>query len=259
MKIAALYTCFNRRDKTLASIRSLYDSMDFYNNNNKESIDLVIYLTDDGCTDGTAESVKLTFPNKEIQIIKGDGNLYWAGGMRCAWKEAQVLHDTWDYYLLLNDDTILLETCLCEVLLTENNCRTIYGKDGIISGITCSSTDSNIITYGGDVFLNKLTGKTQRLGKSDKPQLVDMTNANIMLVPKGVVDKIGVFHESFMHSTADVDYSLWARNHGIPVLITANISGVCDNDHHDADVDYQRIIKMKFQERKTYYNHPLHS
>lgn len=51
-------------------------------------ISLSVYLTDDGCTDGTSQAVRDIFKGKDITIMQGDGNLYWAGGMRFAWKEA---------------------------------------------------------------------------------------------------------------------------------------------------------------------------
>lgn len=259
MKIAALYTCFNRKAKTLSSIKSLFESLDDYNNKATESIDIEVFLTDDGCSDGTAAAIRETFPNRVIHILQGNGNLYWAGGMRLAWNEALIRHKEWQYYLLLNDDTLILNRCIMEILSAEAYSKKTYNREGIISGITCSSSDPEIITYGGDVIVNRLTGKTIRLGKSKTPRLVDMTNANILLVPSAVVDEIGTFCKGYIHSTADVDYSMWARRHKIPVLITSEACGVCENDHHDADVDYQRIIKMTRAERKSYYNNPLHS
>lgn len=48
--------------------------------------------------------------------------------------------------------------------------------------------------------------------------MVDLTNANILLVPKVVVDKIGIFYEGYKHGRANNDYSLLARRKGIPVL-----------------------------------------
>lgn len=260
MKIAALYTCFNRREKTLTSIKSLYDSLVHYNNYNKEYIDLEIYLTDDGCTDGTAESVKSAYPDKDIHIIKGDGNLFWAGGMREAWKEAiKNNYNIYDYFLLVNDDTILQTNCFSELLSTELYCRKHHSQEGLISGITCSSLDATEITYGGDVIVNRLTGKSKRMGICATPQMVDIVNANILLVPNRVVEKIGIFYEGYIHSGADNDYSMMAREHDIPVLVTSNVCGVCDNDHHDADVDCKRIIGMTLSERKKYFYHPLHT
>ena len=116
MKIAALITCFNRKDKTLSCLTSLYHALDTYNEKSEDKIELSVYLTDDGCTDGTADAVRNNFADKKITILQGDGNLYWAGGMRFAWKEALKKHSEWDFYLLLNDDVDLVDILFNELL-----------------------------------------------------------------------------------------------------------------------------------------------
>ena len=259
MKIAVLYTCYNRKEKTLSSLRGLYDSARIYNLQSKgEKIEPVVYLTDDGCTDGTADAIRDVFHNKEINILQGTGNLYWAGGMRFAWKEALKRHVEWDYYLLLNDDTDLFPNCFIELMGTLEYCKAQYGKSGIISGITCAHDDVTKITYGGDVIPNKFNGRQIRLGRSSNPQMVDMTNANILMIPKSVVDQMGIFYEGYKHGCADNDYSMQARKKGIPVLITAVACGACDNDHGDPVESRKSIINMTQNERSAFYNNPLH-
>ena len=81
-KIAALYTCHNRKDKTLSSLGSLQKA---YQQSNQK-FKLEIYLTDDGSTDGTSVEVKRQFP--KVNLLYGDGNLFWAKGMRKSWKKA---------------------------------------------------------------------------------------------------------------------------------------------------------------------------
>ena len=80
IQVAILLTSYNRKEKTLACLRSVYS---------QESINTVnveIYLVDDNSTDGTGEAVKTEFPN--VNVFKGSGDLFWAGGMRYAWREA---------------------------------------------------------------------------------------------------------------------------------------------------------------------------
>lgn len=60
--------------------------------------------------------------------------------------------------------------------------------------------------------------------------MVDLTNANVLLVPKEVVDKIGIFYEGYKHGCADNDYSMLVRRTGIPVLITPGACGTCENE-----------------------------
>lgn len=259
MKIAVLLTCFNRKDKTLSCLSSLYQALNVYNDNNENKIELSLFLTDDGCTDGTGDAVRNNFSEKDITILQGTGNLFWAGGMRFAWKEALKRHNEWDFYLLLNDDTDLLENLFEELLNTHKYCLDNYKQDGVYSGITSSKTNHEKMTYGGDVWKNKFLGTSVRLKPNGKPQLCDITNANILLVSKEVVDKIGIFWDGYIHSHADNDYSAKARKNNIPVLITANFCGRCDNDHKNSKELAESIIKMSISERIKYFSSPLHS
>ena len=67
--IAVLMTVHNRRDKTLSCLDSLY-SEDL-----PASITMDVYMTDDGCTDGTSDAIHAAFP--AVRIIHGDGTLFW--------------------------------------------------------------------------------------------------------------------------------------------------------------------------------------
>lgn len=78
IKTAGLLTVYNRCAVTLKGLSSLYKAIE--NLGNGYTFD--VYMTDDGCTDGTNEAVHEKFPN--IHIIQGDGSLFWSGGMRKA-------------------------------------------------------------------------------------------------------------------------------------------------------------------------------
>lgn len=259
MKIAVLYTCFNRKEKTLSSLEGLYRSLMIYNRAEEEKIQAEVYLTDDGSTDGTADAIRTQFPDKHINIIQGTGSLFWAGGMRLAWKEAMKRHEEWDFYLLLNDDTDIFGFCLTELMKTHQYCIKHFNTPGIYSGITCGKTDMNKTTYGGRIIKNRFLGTWKRAMASSSPTLVDQTNANILLVPAEVVDKIGIFYEGYRHGNADFDYAMMARRNGIPVLLTASHCGACDNDHVLGSDLRTKILSMTHAERSAFFANPLHS
>ena len=59
IKIATIITCFNRKNKTTSCLAHLFEATNNYNIQHSQSpIELAIFLTDDGCTDGTADAVK---------------------------------------------------------------------------------------------------------------------------------------------------------------------------------------------------------
>ena len=196
---------------------------------------------------------------EDIHIVQGNGNLFWAGGMRAAWNEALRHEQTWDFFLLLNDDTTLHTNALAELMDTHRYCIDRYGCPGIYSGITCAAGHPETITYSGDVFESGAKGKWHRLGPAENPQMVDQCNANILLVPREVVNKIGIFHDGYIHGAADLDYCMQVRKAGLPALITAKVIGECEYDHFSEKEECERLIRMTLSERRKYVYHPTHS
>lgn len=262
IQIAAILTCFNRREKTILCLKSLFEALDNYNEGcpNRE-IDITVFLTDDGCTDGTTAAILSEFSNKlqKIHILKGTGGLFWAGGMRFAWSTALKYKNDWDFFLLLNDDVALLPNCIYELMCTHEFSLKHKGKAGLYSGITYSTTEPHVLTYSGCIWLNKTTGKMKMLGEADVPQLCDVTNANILLVDRSVYEKIGIFYDGFIHGGADHDYSFQANKSGFPVWVTASCCGFCDNDHDSLQEEKQKLLSMSFKERYKYFHSPVHS
>lgn len=260
MNIAVLLTCYNRKDKTCACLNNLFLALDFYNSKNlKYPISLDVFLVDDGCTDGTANAIMEQFQGKNIHIIQGTGSLFWAGGMRLAWSEAFTQHPKWNFYLLLNDDTDIFLDSLTLLLETHEYCMKHYNRCGIYSGATSAKFNRELCTYGGDVWINKLKGVSMRLLPSGVPQMCDMANANILLVPSSIVGEIGVFCDDYQHGCADYDYTIRARKRHIPVLLTSEYCGMCDNDHAKSQDEAGKICAMSFIERWRYFQHPVHS
>ena len=258
--IAALLTCYNRKDKTCACLNNLYLALDSYNSNKtKYSLSLEVFLVDDGCTDGTANAVMAQFSDKKIHIIQGTGSLFWAGGMRLAWHEAYKRHSEWNFYLLLNDDTDIFLNSLALLIQTHEYCMSHYNRCGIYTGATCAKLNHELCTYGGNVWVSKFKGVSKRLSPIGTPQMCDMANANILLIPSAVVNDIGFFCKDYQHGYADYDYTIRARMHNIPILLTSEYCGMCDNDHTDFKVVAERICAMSLGERSRYFKHPVHS
>lgn len=203
--IATLITVYNRREKTLKCLRNLIKQKlpnDFL---------LDIYLTNDGCTDGTPEAVRSEFP--QVHIIEGNGSLFWNRGMYAAWCEAEK--GNYDYYLWLNDDTFLFENSLNNLIDTA---QTDLGT--IIVGVTIDSKQSKI-TYGG-------WGQRGLIKDLSSTERCITFNGNIVLIPKSVFSVLGKNDPYFRHTLGDLDYGLRATEHGIPIKACPTISGICD-------------------------------
>lgn len=259
IKVAVILTCHNRKDKTVTCLEHLFLVFDDYIKKSHNLIGLDVFLTDDGCTDGTVETVKDKFFDKSLTVVPGNGQLFWAGGMREAWKEALKNGHGYDYFLLLNDDTIIFENCFDELFKTNDYSLKKCNRKGVYSGITCFNDDPNKISYGGSIWTNRLLAKLRMLEPCGNPQLCDVANANILLVPREVVDEIGILYDGYRHAVADYDYSITARKKNIPVFVTANVCGKCNDDHGTLEENGRKICAMTLKDRIRYFDNPLHS
>lgn len=263
-RIATILTVFNRREKTLACLRHLFAALEAYNQkcetaNGEECLALSVFLTDDGCTDGTAEAVRTEFADKDIHILQGTGSLFWAGGMRLAWQAAIDTGTSWDYYLLLNDDTHIYNNAFELLLEADDFGFQQKGKHGLSSGAICQPDDHSMITYGGFNFRSKTKGKRYLVKPTGTPQRIDLSHANILLVHHCVVDAIGIFYKGYIHGSADFDYAQMASRKGFPVSLTSEVCGECEYDHTSSEEETHELCRMTLAERKQYFNSPTRS
>jgi GT2 family glycosyltransferase len=220
MQLAILLTSHNRKEKTLLCLKSVQNQQDI------AGIHFCIYLVDDNSSDGTAEAVKSEYPG--VTVIKGSGNLFWAGGMRLAWREVINTNQNFDYYLLLNDDTLLLTDALKNLFAD----LTFLKKEKFILIGSTKDMVTGEFSYGGRLLKNNYNSNAEIVKPNGySPQLCHLGNANIMLVPGAVVNDIGILSDDYTHGIADYDYTLKARKAGIPSYICAYYCGYCADDH----------------------------
>lgn len=238
-KLAILLTSHNRKTKTLACLESLYKASLL------STFKISFFIVDDGSTDGTYEAIKSKFPN--VLLIKGSGNLFWAGGMRLAWETA-LSNDDFDYFLLLNDDVILFPDYFSNIQLiikTKNSEKSLY------SAATMDQTTKEI-TYGAIKILRKFPiPRYKKLFPNGHLQECDMTNANILLVSRKITEAIGILDSRYTHGIADYDYSLRARNAGFTACLLPNVQGFCSDDHGNNWAPSSNTLKQRIQYLKS--------
>lgn len=206
--LAILMTVHNRKDKTLACLSNIMPQLSI------EKWQIEIFITDDGCTDGTGDAIRNLYP--DISIIEGDGNLFWNQGMRKAWKVAAK--KDYDAYLWLNDDTNLKNDAIINIL---NSHKLL--PNAIIVGST-QNVSGDKITYGGYNRSNEL------LIPNGFMQKCWTFNGNIVFIPKTVFQRVGFLDKTYTHSIGDIDYGLTAREYGFESYITPTICGTCNSN-----------------------------
>lgn len=210
--VAVLMTCHNRRERTLQCLGSLPWS---------EFPELHVYLVDDGSNDGTADAVAL-YPN--VHLIKGTGDLYWAGGMALAMTTA--VSDDPDFYLWLNDD-VVLEPHALNVLLG------VAGSRAACCIVVGSTTDDGSnTTYGGYRRKGRRPRALERVPPTLAPVPVDSFNGNIVLIDRTAFQQVGLIDGGYRHGYADHDYAYRAVKAGVPILLAPGHLGICERNQH---------------------------
>ncbi len=66
--LAILVSCFNRKEKTLACLKTVFSQLD-------HQFKFTVYLMDNG-SDGTSEEVRELYP--DVQLSYGNSSIFWA-------------------------------------------------------------------------------------------------------------------------------------------------------------------------------------
>lgn len=219
-RIAVLVTCHNRCAKTLRCLEALFSS--------SIPVDLSLHaiVVDDGSTDGTSEAVRDRFPS--VEIIKGNGALYWNKGMHRAFARAIVAG--FDGYLWLNDDTILYPDAISRMTETWRALRDRGGHEAIVVGSTHSAADGRL-TYGG---LSRPSRWVPLKFELVEPGAIavqcETMNGNCVLISNQVAAIVGNLNPEFAHAMGDIDYGLRAGRAGIETWVVAGYAGTCERN-----------------------------
>lgn len=248
MRIAVLITVFNRIEKTLICLESLFKATLPMNC----EFSYKVFLTDDGSTDDTQLKIKEIYSRGEVEVLNGDGSLYWNGGMNNSWRKA-IQEGGFDGYLWLNNDSVLYTNTWIEIVAADEYSRKNYRQGGIYIGST-KDVNTKEFSYGGFLFTNKWTLKDKFLHPNGEFQNCHAGHGNITYVSNDVVEREGILCDKYLHGVGDHDYTYLAYKHGSPVLVMREYVGECVNDHSDSEINFQG---MSLKDRFAYSKSPL--
>ena len=235
MPVYILMTCHNRKEKTLECIRTLYD----------KRLNMRFVVVDDGSTDGTGQAIE-EFARSEglkIRILQGNGNLYWAGGMRKAMDYVLRQDIGKAYVVLVNDDVRFFPGAIEKMML-----RSKEKGDAAVAGAVQSTRGD--LSYGGVQYDRKRVSP-KFLGIADADSYpCDTANCNCLLLPYFIFNDCGSFDRHFVHSMADYDYGFKINRLGYRIWSTDFFVGICDdnpvkNTWRDASLNRLERIKLK--------------
>lgn len=215
LKVCAVLSAFNRREQTVAALRAFMGQVGDFQRS--------AVLMDDGSTDGTSEAVQAEIEN--VTVLTGDGSLFWNRGMAAAFEEAQS-QDA-DYYLWLNDDTVLSSHAV-ESLLKDADEAVNKAKGSIVVGST-KDPESGYWTYGGLRAIS--TWHPARVlpvfPSETQTTPCDCMNGNVVLISANAARTVGKMDGMFTHSMGDYDYGLRAKRAGVSLVVGCGYFGDC--------------------------------
>ena len=237
-KIAVLITCHNRKENTLSCLNALFENI-VLNTYNFE-----VFLVDDGSTDGTTEAIKKDFP--KVNIIQGNGHLFWNQGMRLAWNTA-VKQNDYDFYIWLNDDSILNESAINHLIVCYDEILSYEGVPAIVTGACMESKENPVFSYGG-------RSEERNIIPNGSLQYCKYINGNIVLVSKSIFKELGVLSDDYSHGMGDYDYGLRAQQNSFLCSTTKEYIAVCPTNK---GVPVWCNPEKPFKERLTAFYSPL--
>jgi len=201
--VAAVVLSWNRRNDTLACLRSLAAA---------EPAPHVI-VVDNASTDGTAEAVRREF--RDMHLIENQANLGFAGGNDVGIRHA-LAHGA-DHVLVLNNDTEV-DPGFLTPLLDEAARRP---DAGALSPKILFAEPRDLIWFAGaeyeprSGYNGRHRGYRERDdGRFDEVVEIGRVCGAAMLVPREVLETVGVFDPELFSYSEDTDWSLRAREAG---------------------------------------------
>lgn len=220
--ICVVTPIYNRKDNLDRFISSFL-------NVNYSNYKLVII--DDGSTDGSSEIIKSKYP--EVEVLVGNGNLWWAGATNLGIKWA--LKNNYDYVLTYNDDQICDNNFLNElIVLTEK-----YPNSILSSHIYYMSNKEKLLS--GGMILNPRTRELEWVfpekgTKKNEAYEIDVTAGYSVLIPSDLFRRIGLFKEQwFPQIFMEGEFCVRAKRNGTNILSIP--SSIVWNDRSDKDTD----------------------
>lgn len=233
----------NRRALTLQCLKSL-------SRINREGFDVHTIVVDDGSTDGTSQAIQENFP--EVEIVFGDGNLWYTGGINLGIKSA--LNHEPDYILAVNDDSVFDENFLRRMV----DCAEKYPRSVIGALLLLWHVPHKVfqvspkwnLWQGGWRYWQNQTVWTVPL----KPWEVEIIVGNCVLYPVEVIKEVGLMNEKKLDHYGDAEYTPRMRRKGWRLLIEPRARVFCQpNDPPEKvlKMPWRKKMKVLISDRKN--------
>ncbi len=223
--IAIVIPVHNRKELTLHCLKQLREIV-------SDNFRFNVIVVDDGSSDGTEDAIINAYP--EVVLLKGNGTLWWAGGVNMGFRYA--IDNNYDFVYTLNDDIALTKYTLQKLYKSVTIKHAVYVSIGL-------DPENDVITSSGFLingYLKKMRPIMKGVPyKNITPQIlsVDALSSMSTLIPIDIIKDVGFYDESrFPHNYSDIDYSIRIKRKLYPLFVDQNsiiyTKGSGSNFHH---------------------------
>lgn len=178
---------------------------------------LHIMVCDNGSTDGTPEALRATYP--QITVLELGRNLGFAAGANAGLR--QTLTAGADYSLLINNDTLVASDMIERLLAS------VTPEAGIIAPLIYYANMPDTIWSAGGLrsrwTLEQIEDLRGRRDRDGWPECLerDFVTGCAMLIPRAVLETVGLFDERFFMYYEDSDLCLRIRRASYRILLVS--------------------------------------
>jgi O-antigen biosynthesis protein len=238
--VTVVIPVFDQRDVTVRCLRSIADTW-------FESLDVQFVVSDDGSSDGTAETVTCL---EGVDYVRGSRN---EGFVRACNRGASLARGR--YVCFLNNDTVVRDGWLDHLVSTAEADGTI----GVV-GSKLVYPDGRLQEAGSIVWRDGTGWNVGRNESPDDPRYnflrdADYVSGAALLVRKDLFERLGGFSEEFRPAYyEDADLCFGARALGYRVVyqprsVVVHYDGASAGNDVDGAKRFQEINRPKFREK----------
>ncbi len=207
--VGVVVLTWNGREDTLACLHSLAATT---------GASLRVIVVDNASDDGTADAVQAEFPDAEL--VRSDQNLGFAGGNNLG--IARALELGVDFVLVLNNDTEVEPGAVAALV---DEARRTPDAGALCAKLLYADPPDRIWFAGAEFDPRRgYNGRQRGYGDADGPAFAAVAETDracgaAMLVPRQVLERVGVFDPALFLYSEDTDWSLRARAAGYRLLV----------------------------------------
>lgn len=206
-KVAILVVGYNSRSYLDDCLRSIKESS--YRN-------WKVFFIDNGSTDNTLSYVEKNYP--EVTVVANNRNLGFAAANNLA--AGRAIEAGYEYIFLLNPDTVLDSKCV-EHLVARAQPTVILQPLILLFNqrkTDLINTAGNVLHYLGMSYVGNYKNNFRETACATNPALA---SGAAMFIPAKIIQKIGLFDETYFMYHEDVDFSWRARIAGYSITLVS--------------------------------------